>query len=200
MSTEPTVFVIDDDDAVRLAIEMLLKSVGLQAKSYASAVDFLDAYDPKQSGCLVLDLRMPGMSGLALQETLATRQIEIPIIFITGHGDVPTAVRAVKANAFDFVEKPFNDQYLLDRIHAAIDLDAKAREKRAKTADISARIASLTVREQEVLRLLVDAMPNKAIASELNISPKTVETHRKRIIAKMGAKSLIDLVKMVSKV
>ena len=200
MSTEPTVFVVDDDEAVRLAIQMLLKSVGLQAMSYASAVDFLDAYNPSQSGCLVLDLRMPGMSGLALQETLATRRIEIPIIFVTGHGDVPTAVRAVKANAFDFVEKPFNDQYLLDRIHAAIDWDAKAREKRAKTADISARIASLTVREQEVLRLLVDAMPNKAIASELNISPKTVETHRKRIIAKMGAKSLIDLVKMVSKV
>lgn len=199
MSTDPTVFVVDDDEAVRLSIEMLLKSVGLQAKSYASAADFLDAYDPRQFGCLVLDLRMPGMSGLALQETLAARQAEIPIIFITGHGDVPTAIRAVKANAFDFVEKPFSDQYLLDRIHAAIECDAKVREKRTEAADITARIASLTVREQEVLKLLVDAMPNKAIASELNISPKTVETHRKRIMAKMGADSLIALVKMVLK-
>ena len=200
MSTEPTVFVVDDDEAVRKAMDLLLESVGLKGEAYPSAEDFLSAYDPGRPGCLVLDVRMPGTSGLALQEMLATQGIDIPIIFITGHGDVPTSVRAMKAHAFDFIEKPFNDQDLLDRIHEAIQWDADARQKRERTAEIAARIGSLTAREREIMRMIVDGKSSKVMAAELNISEKTVQTHRARVMEKMHAKSVPALVRMALKV
>ncbi len=200
MSIEPTVFVVDDDEAVRKAMQLLLESVGLNGQAYPSAEDFLGAYDSDRPGCLVLDVRMPGTSGLALQERLAAQGIDIPIIFITGHGDVPTSVRAMKAHAFDFIEKPFNDQDLLDRIHEAIEWDANTRQKRAKTAKIAALIDSLTTREREVMGMIVDGKASKVMAAELKISEKTVQTHRARVMEKMHAKSVADLVRMVLKV
>ncbi len=176
MRNEPTVFVVDDDEPVRKAMDLLLESVGLSGKAYSSAEDFLRAYDPSRPGCLVLDVRMPSTSGLALQERLADKGIDIPIIFITGHGDVPTSVRAMKAHAFDFMEKPFNDQDLLDRSHEAIDWDARTREKRAETAEIVARIATLTAREREIMKMMIDGKSSKVMAAELSISEKTVQT------------------------
>lgn len=174
----------------------LLKSVGLNSKIYASAEDFLKHYDPSRPGCLVLDLRMPGTSGLALQETLAARQVQIPIIFITAHGDVSSSVRAMKAQAFDFIEKPFNDQDLLDRIHDAISWEGRRRLEGEKIAAIEARIVTLTPREREIMKKIVDGKPSKLIASELNISEKTVHTHRARIMHKMRAESVAALVRM----
>ena len=199
MGTEPTVFVVDDDDAIRRALGMLLQSVGLKVESYASAEGFLHDYDPSKSGCLVLDVRMPVISGLALQEMLTAQGVDIPIIFITGHGDVPTSVRAMKAHAMDFIEKPINDQDLLDKIYEAIERDAETRRQRVNTAEITTYIASLTPREQEIMRMIVDGKPSKVIAIELNISEKTVQTHRTRIMKKIGAKSVAALVKMVLK-
>ncbi len=200
MGTEPTVFIVDDDEAIRRAVGMLLQSVGLKAESYASAEGFLHDYDPSKPGCLVLDVRMPVVSGLALQETLIAQGVDIPIIFLTGHGDVPTSVRAMKAHAMDFIQKPINDQDLLDKIYEAIEQDAETRRQKANTADITTHIASLTPREQEIMRMIVDGKPSKVIAIELNISEKTVQTHRTRIMKKVGAKSLAALIKMVLKV
>ncbi len=200
MSTEATVFVVDDDDAVRQALELLLESVGLTAQTYASAEDFLQAYDASQSGCLVLDVRMPGTSGLALQELLAARGVDIPIIFITGHGDVSTAVRAMKAHAFDFIEKPFNDQDLLDRIHEAILQDARKRQERASSTEIAERVATLTRREREIMGMIVEGKTGKIMASALQISEKTVQTHRARVMEKMRAQSVAELVKMAARV
>ena len=197
MSTEPTVFIVDDDEAVRKAMALLFDSVGLQGDAYPSAEDFLKAYDPSRPGCLVLDIRMPGTSGLALQEMLAAREIDIPIIFVTGHGDVPTSVRAMKAHAFDFIEKPFNDQDLLDRVHEAIERDANARRQRAGVAKINALIGSLTTREREVMRMIVDGKASKVIAADLNISEKTVHTHRARVMEKLHARSVVALVRMI---
>jgi RNA polymerase sigma factor (sigma-70 family) len=178
---------------------MLLESVCLKAQSYASAESFLRDYDPSWPGCLVLDVRMPVISGLALQEMLIAQGVDIPIIFITGHGDVPTSVRAMKAHALDFIEKPFNDQDLLDKIYEAIERDAQTRQQRANTAEIAAYIASLTSREQEIMRMIVDGKPNKVIAIELNISEKTVQSHRTSIMKKMRAVSLAALIKMALK-
>jgi len=199
LSTEPTVFVVDDDEAVRRALGMLLESVCLKAQSYASAESFLRDYDPSWPGCLVLDVRMPVISGLALQEMLIAQGVDIPIIFITGHGDVPTSVRAMKAHALDFIEKPFNDQDLLDKIYEAIERDAQTRQQRANTAEIAAYIASLTSREQEIMRMIVDGKPSKVIAIDLNISEKTVQSHRTSIMKKMRAVSLAALIKMALK-
>ncbi len=200
MSTEATVFVVDDDDAVRQALDLLLESVGLSAKTYASAEDFLLDYDAGQPGCLVLDVRMPGTSGLALQEQLAERGVEIPIIFVTGHGDVSTAVRAMKAHAFDFIEKPFNDQDLLDRIHEAIAQDAKKRRERASSTEIAGRVNTLTRREREIMDMIVEGKTGKVMASKLRISEKTVQTHRARVMEKMRAQSVAELVKMAARV
>ena len=200
MSIEPTVFVVDDDEAVRKAMDLLLESVGLNGQAYPSAEDFLKAYDPSRPGCLVLDVRMPGTSGLALQEKLTAKGIDIPIIFITGHGDVPTSVRAMKAHAFDFIEKPFNDQDLLDRIHEAIEWDAKNRQEQAKTTEFVQLMRSLTTREREVMGMIVEGKASKVMAAELKISEKTVQTHRARVMEKMHAKSVADLVRMVIKV
>jgi two-component system response regulator FixJ len=194
--SEPTVFIVDDDQAVARSLRWLIEIVRLGVETFASPQAFLDDYDASKPGCLVLDVRMPGISGLELQERLAARRINIPIIFITGHGDVQMAVRALQAGAFDFVEKPFNDQDLLDRIQKAIAFDAERRGKDAQRAQLQARFASLTPREREVLDLVVEGMSNKAIATNLGLSAKTVEVHRAKVMEKMQARSISDLVKM----
>jgi RNA polymerase sigma factor (sigma-70 family) len=196
MSEEQTVFVVDDDVAVRDALSWLIKSVGLNVETYGSAQEFLENYKSERSGCLVLDVRMPGMSGLELQEKLTADKIALPVIVVTGHGDVPMAVRAVKAGAFDFIEKPFNDQVLLDRIQQALKSEQEIRKIEEKRAEIGERLALLTPREREVLDMVVMGNPNKVIASELGISCRTVEIHRGRVMEKMKAGSLSDLVRI----
>jgi len=196
---EATVFVVDDDPGVLDAVRLLLRSVGLPSRGFASAREFLDAHDPEIPGCLVLDLRMPGMSGMELQSRLRERGSEIPIIFVTAHGDVPTAVEAVKAGAVDFIQKPFQDQKLLDKIHQALALDARTREVREQRRAIRKRLGELTPREAEVLRLVVAGKLNKTIARELGISQRTVEIHRARVMEKMEAGSVSELVQMVMK-
>jgi len=193
---EPTVFIVDDDQAVARSLRWLIETVRLRVETYGSAQSFIDGYDPARPGCLVLDVRMPGMSGLELQERLAAQRIRIPIIFITGHGDVQMAVRAVQAGAFDFVEKPFNDQDLLDRIQRAITRDAEWRDRDLQQARLRALFATLTPRESEVLDLVVEGLSNKAVANALGLSAKTVEVHRAKVMEKMHARSLSDLVKM----
>ncbi|MCW5596744.1 MAG: response regulator transcription factor [Rhodocyclaceae bacterium] len=195
--SDATVFIVDDDQAVARSLRWLIETVRLKVETFASAQAFLDGYDASKPGCLVLDVRMPGMSGLELQERLAARRAyHVPIIFITGHGDVQMAVRAVQAGAFDFVEKPFNDQDLLDRIQRAIGFDAEQRGKEVQRAQLRSLFASLTPREREVLDLVVEGMSNKAIANTLGLSAKTVEVHRAKVMEKMHARSLSDLVKM----
>jgi two-component system response regulator FixJ len=194
---EPTVFIVDDDEAMRDALDTLIRSVGMSTSLHASAAEFLAAYDPEQPGCLVLDVRMPGMSGLDLQDALAEQGIELPVIIITGHGDIPMAVQAMRAGAVDFLEKPFREQELLHRIHQAIEQDTRTRRDRAGKAEITARLASLTPREGQVLDLVVAGKPNKAIAGELGLSHKTVEFHRAKIMEKMRADSVAELVRMV---
>ena len=195
--SDATVFIVDDDQAVARSLRWLIETVRLKVETFASAQAFLDGYDAAKPGCLVLDVRMPGMSGLELQERLAARRIhQVPIIFITGHGDVQMAVRAVQAGAFDFVEKPFNDQDLLDRIQRAIVFDAEQRAREGQRAQLRALFASLTPREREVLDLVVEGLSNKAVANSLGLSAKTVEVHRAKVMEKMHARSLSDLVKM----
>ncbi|MFO7276768.1 MAG: response regulator transcription factor [Pseudomonadota bacterium] len=195
--TRPTVFVVDDDDAVRSALRLLLKSVGLSAVTYASAQEFLDAYDPTRPGCVILDVRMPGMSGLELQEQLNLRGATIPVIFITGHGDIPMAVEAMQHGAFDFLQKPFRDQELLDRVQRALEKDRAVRESLRASERIRERYETLTPREREVLRLVTAGKPNKIMAADLGVSQRTVEIHRARVMEKMGADSLAQLVRMV---
>lgn len=195
--SDATVFIVDDDQAVARSLRWLIETVRLKVETFASAQAFLDGYDATKPGCLVLDVRMPGMSGLELQERLAARRAyHVPIIFITGHGDVQMAVRAVQAGAFDFVEKPFNDQDLLDRVQRAIVFDAEQRGKEVQRAQLRSLFASLTPREREVLDRVVEGMSNKAIANTLGLSAKTVEVHRAKVMEKMHARSLSDLVKM----
>lgn len=193
----PTVFVVDDDDAVRGSLRLLLKSVGLAAQPFGSAQDFLEHYSPDQPGCLVLDVRMPGMSGLELQQQLNVRGAVIPVIFITGHGDVPMAVEAMQHGAFDFLQKPFRDQDLIDRIQRALEKDRGYRLELKKREQIRERRDSLTPREQEVLELVTSGKANKVMAADLGVSQRTVEIHRARVMEKMGAASLAQLVRMV---
>jgi FixJ family two-component response regulator len=193
----PIVFVIDDDEEVRNGLKLLLESIGLSVICYASASLYLDAFDPSQPGCLVIDIRMPGMSGLDLQEKLAEYPLHPPVIIITGHGDVPMAVRAVKAGAVDFIEKPFRDQILLDSVHRAIEMDAKQRGEALRISDIQNRLSQLTPREREVLDLVVGGMRNKTISAQLGITLSTVEAHRSRVMEKMGADSLSHLMRMM---
>jgi two-component system response regulator FixJ len=193
----PTIFVVDDDEGVRNSLRFLLKSVGLTTRALASAKEFLDFYQPDIHGCLVLDVRMPGMSGLELQEQLNLRGATIPVIFITGHGDVPMAVEALQHGAFDFLQKPFRDQDLIDRIQRALERDAHNRTALSQHEKISVRLASLTPREREVLTLMTRGKPNKIMAAELGVSQRTVEIHRARVMEKSGAASLAQLVRMV---
>ena len=191
-----TVFIVDDDQAVRDSLRMLLRSIGLQAEAFASAHEFLEAYGDRP-GCLVLDIRMPGMSGLELQDELNRRQAILPIIFITGHGDVPMAVEAMQAGAVDFLQKPFRDQDLIDRINQALERDCRNRELLRERKAIIERLATLTPREHEVLELVTQGKANKVIAGDLNVSQRTVEIHRARVMEKMRAASLAHLVRMV---
>jgi two-component system, LuxR family, response regulator FixJ len=198
MQPQPiTVFVVDDDEGVRNSLRFLLKSVGLTTRTLASAGEFLDLYKPNQPGCLVLDVRMPGMSGLELQQQLNLRGAVIPVIFITGHGDIPMAVEAMQQGAFDFLQKPFRDQDLIDRIQRALERDAHNRAALEQHTKIRERLESLTPREREVLTLMTRGKPNKVMAAELGVSQRTVEIHRARVMEKSGAASLAQLVRMV---
>jgi RNA polymerase sigma factor (sigma-70 family) len=191
-----TVFIVDDDQAIRHAMEFLMRSVGLKYEIFHSADDFLTSFSDEKPGCLVLDIRMPGLGGLELQEKLIEMGSALPIIFITGHGDVPMAVEAMQKGAVDFIQKPFRDQDLLDRIGEALKTDQERRSKRQEHAEVQTRIDKLTKREREVLDLVVTGKPNKVIAYELGVSQRTVEIHRARVMEKMQARSLADLVRM----
>ena len=195
-SAEPTVFVIDDDEPVRDAIGLLLDTVDIPFESFDSAQSFLSSYDNGRTGCLVLDIRMPGMSGLELQDHLIEQNDPLPIIFITGHGDIPMAVEAMKKGAMDFIRKPFRDQELLDRVQEALTWDASVREHRADLESIRLRAGSLTPREQEVFERVAEGQANKVVAIDLGISERTVEIHRSQVMQKMKARNLADLVKM----
>jgi RNA polymerase sigma factor (sigma-70 family) len=197
MSPPPTVFVVDDDLAIRQSLHWLIASAGWPVETYASAQEFLDSYQAGRPGCLVLDVRMAGLSGLELQDRLAAQEVCLPIIIITGHGDVPMAVRALKAGALDFLEKPFPDQVLLDRIRQALEQDARARDAWARQQELRARLARLTPREREVMDLVVAGKPNKVIAAQLGVSDKTVEAHRAKLMEKMQADNVADLVRLV---
>ena len=191
---EPLVHVVDDEAAIRDSLAMLLRSVGLQSRAYAGAQAFLDSWRPGGAECLVCDVRMPGMSGLELQEALKARNAQLPVVLITGHGDVAMAVRAMKAGASDFIEKPFNDQVLLDAVNRAL---ARARNGHgAGRAEIEARVESLTPREREVMLLVAEGRPNKVVATRLGLSTRTVEVHRAKLMEKMQARSLAELVRM----
>ena len=196
----PTIFVVDDDAAVRDALKLLLRSVGHAVETFGSAQEFLDAYGEDRAGCLVLDIRMPGMSGLELQQKLNEKHSILPIIFITGHGDVPMAVEAMQAGAVDFIQKPFRDQDLIDRINQALEKDSSNRAALGERNDIRRRLGTLTPREREVLDLVVHGKANKVIAGDLKLSQRTVEIHRARVMEKMQASSLAHLVRMVLEV
>jgi FixJ family two-component response regulator len=192
----PTVFVVDDDEGVRSALALLLKSMGQPAATYASAADFLADYDAERPGCALLDVRMPGMSGLELQDELNRRGVVLPVIFITGHGDVPMAVEAMQRGAFDFLQKPFGDDDLAERIRRALARDRELRAAIGEKSQIRARLARLTPRERQVLELVASGKPNKVMAAELGVSQRTVEIHRAHVMKKMGASSLAQLVRM----
>ena len=192
----PTVYVVDDDDGMRNALSALLSTVGFTTSVFSRAADFLAQFKPDDPGCLVLDIRMPEMSGLELQQQLNRMGSMLPVIFITGHGDVPMAVQAMKEGAFEFIQKPFRDQDLLDRINHALQQDAENRKGVAKRAEINRRLESLTPRERQVLDMVVDGGANKVIAIDLGLSERTVEIHRAKVMEKMGARSVAHLVKM----
>lgn len=197
MTTQATVYVVDDDEAVAHSLRMLLESVGLSVETFSTAQAFLEQAELSRTACLLLDVRMPGMSGLQLQESLRQRGLSMPIVFITGHGDVRMAVRAIQSGAVDFIEKPFHDQDLLDSIHKALAHGSTQRSKGDDSAQVVARIKTLTPRELEVMNLVVEGKPSKVIARMLDISAKTVEFHRSRVMEKMQTSSSLDLVRMV---
>jgi RNA polymerase sigma factor (sigma-70 family) len=194
----PTIHVVDDDAAARSSLRLLLKSLGLNAVAYDSAAAFLTDYDPGQPGCLLLDIRMPGMSGLDLQQELNRRGTISPVIFITGHGDVAMAVEAMQHGAFDFLQKPFREHELLDRVQKALARDSAIREQLRGHDAMRARLETLTAREREVLDLVAKGASNKVIARELGISQRTVEIHRSRVMEKMNAESVAQLVHMTT--
>ena len=196
---EAMVFVIDDDESMREALKSLIRSVGLRVETFASAQEFLESRRPNVAACLILDVRMPGLSGLDLQRDLVERNIHIPIIFITGHGDIPMSVRAMKAGAVEFLTKPFRDQDLLDAIQQALDRDRLARSHQAEAADLHDRYQSLTPRESEVFGLVVRGLLNKQIALQLGTSEITIKLHRRQVMEKMDAASLADLVRMAER-
>ncbi len=198
MNSEPMIFVVDDDAAMRHSLTWLVESAGLRVQAFASAEDFLARVDPLRVrlGCLLLDVRMPGMSGLELQAYLARDEVGLPVILITGHGDVPMAVQAMRAGAFDFIEKPFDDEALLRSIQRALELQTRDRVRHIQRLEIQGRLATLTPREYEVMEQVVAGHPNKEIAAALGVSTKTVEAHRAKVMDKMNARSLAELVRM----
>ncbi|HJY92349.1 MAG TPA: response regulator transcription factor [Candidatus Acidoferrum sp.] len=200
MTAAPVVFVVDDDASVRSSLKFLLSTVGLQAETLDSADSFLHKKRPDVPSCLVLDVRLPGLSGLDFQRELAARNICIPIVFLTGHGDIPMSVRAMKAGAVEFLTKPFRDQDLLDAVRVALDRDRTRREQEKEVTDLRRRFESLTSREQEVASMVVAGMLNKQIAAELGTAESTVKVQRSRAMEKMQAESLADLIKMIQKV
>lgn len=193
----PTVFIVDDEADVRDSVGLLVRSAGLAVETFATADEFLHACDRERPGCMVLDVRMPGLNGLAAQQQLLKRGITLPVIFISGHGDIAMAVRAVQAGALDFLEKPFNDQALLDRVHKALAIDAENRAHAAAEAEIACRLRTLTPRECEVMERLIEGKVNKIIARELDVSTRTVEIHRARVLHKMGVGNVSQLVRLV---
>ncbi|MFG1419309.1 response regulator [Xanthobacter sp. V0B-10] len=196
-ASAPVVYIVDDDDAVRTSLRFLLESVGCDLRVCAAAAEFLDAYDPHRPGCLVLDVRMPLMGGFDLQKELARRHAALPIVFITGHGDVPMSVRALKAGAFDFIQKPFNYQVMIDTIQAAVAEGVRLFDEAQRNSRRAACLTALSPRERAVLDLMIEGHQTKQIAHELGISPKTVEVHRANIRQKMGTDSLAKIVQIV---
>jgi FixJ family two-component response regulator len=196
IGTDPIVFVVDDDPSVREGLVDLITSVGMKAKAFSSAQEFLQFKRPDMPACLVLDVRLPGLSGLELQRQLGQSEQPIPIIFITGHGDIPMSVRAMKEGAVEFLPKPFRDQDLLDSIQQALAADRAAREQRAKAADVRRRYDCLTPREREVMHLVVTGRLNKQIADDLGTSEVTIKMHRGQVMRKMHAESVVDLLRM----
>ena len=191
------VLIVDDDEAVRASLRLLLKSVGIAAQAFGSAQEFLVGYDDSRPGCLILDIRMPGMSGIELQQHLNMRGAIIPLLFITGHGDVPMAVEAMKNGAFDFLQKPFRDQELIDRVQRALEKDGENRVALSQHSKLRARLESLTTREREVLNLMIQGRPNKIMAADLGISQRTIEIHRARVMEKLAVSSLAQAVRMM---
>ncbi|MCG8587534.1 MAG: response regulator [Pirellulales bacterium] len=198
MSEQPTVFLVDDDESARKSLTFLIESIGLDVATFDSAVEYLETYDPEKPGCLVLDVRMPRMSGLELQQKLADSGIRIPIIFVSGHADIGMASRAFRAGAFDFVEKPFNNQELLERIQQAIDRDAEWRKEARHDDEVQARLDRLTPREKEVLELILAGKSIKQLAFHFEISIQTAAKHRSRILDKMRVQNDVELVRMVN--
>jgi FixJ family two-component response regulator len=192
----PTAYVVDDDESIRTLWRWLMESNGIAVKTFATAAEFIESYRSGDAGCLVLDLKLPGMSGLELQEYLNRKDIEIPIVFVTGYGDVPAAVSALKGGAVDFVQKPFGHREVLSIIEKAFQRDAEIREKHARLSIVASRLATLTEREHEVLQRVIEGKPNKIIAGELDISMKTVEFHRAKVMEKMGVTSVAELVQI----
>lgn len=191
-----TIFVVDDDEAIRDSLAVLLKTVDLNATTFSSGDEFLEAYDAGWEGCILLDIRMPGTSGMEVQKRLAESGCSIPVIFITGHGDIPMAVEAMHGGAFDFIQKPFRDQDLLDRIDQALTTSNEQEQQAARKKTVQNQLQTLTPREQEVMQLVVHGSANKVIAMDLGVSQRTVEIHRARVMEKMQARSLAELVRM----
>lgn len=196
---KPTIFIVDDDPSVRDSLELLVRSIGFEVKTYPSAQEFLEGAPPGASGCLILDIRMPGMSGLDLQERCAGAGFFLPIIFITGHGTIPMSVRAMKAGAIDFLQKPFDEQDLLNAINKAVERDQHVTQERVELGKIVERVNTLSPREYEVFKLLVAGMTNKQVAYNLGLSERTIKAHRSRIMEKMSTRSLADLARYAEK-
>ncbi len=198
MSDDATVYVVDDDEAIRHSLNLLIGAVGLKVRVFSDAASFIDAFDPALRGCIVADLSMPGMNGLEMQERLNQLDCRMPIIFLSGHGDVPAAVRALQKGAVDFLEKPFNPKLLLERIEQAVARDSELSAAEVKKAEITSRINELTTREREIMTLVADGKSSKIIALDLGISERTVELHRFHMMKKMQARSVADLMRMLS--